>query len=102
MILQDLSKNYRRKNTSPRCALNVDISKAYDTVDWDFLEDLLNAYNLSRKFVNRFMIYVRNTSYSLLMNGRVQGNFKGAKGLRQGDPIYPLLFVLIMEYLTRL
>uniref|UniRef100_A0A803PTQ2 Reverse transcriptase domain-containing protein n=1 Tax=Cannabis sativa TaxID=3483 RepID=A0A803PTQ2_CANSA len=102
MILQDLLKNYKRKNTSPRCALKIDISKAYDTVDWDFLEDLLNAFKLPRKFVDMVMICVRNTSYTLLMNGRMQGSFNGAKGLRQGDPISPLLFVLIMEYLTRL
>lgn len=47
------------------------------------------------------MICLKNTTYSLLMNGRVQGSFKGEKGLRQGDHISPLLFVLIMEYLTR-
>ncbi|XP_062075641.1 uncharacterized protein LOC133779740 [Humulus lupulus] len=47
------------------------------------------------------MTCLKNTTYSLLMNGRVQGSFKGEKGLRQGDPMSPLLFVLIMEYLTR-
>uniref|UniRef100_A0A803QLN3 Reverse transcriptase domain-containing protein n=1 Tax=Cannabis sativa TaxID=3483 RepID=A0A803QLN3_CANSA len=81
MILQDLLKNYRRKNSSPKCALKIDISKAYDMVYWDFLEDLLNAFKLPRKFVDRVMICVRNTSYTLLMNGRMQGMFNGAKGL---------------------
>ncbi|XP_062112794.1 uncharacterized protein LOC133823954 [Humulus lupulus] len=44
----------------------------------------------------------KDSSYSILMNGRVQGNFLGRKGLRQGDPISPFLFVLVMEYFTRL
>ncbi|XP_062080401.1 uncharacterized protein LOC133785161 [Humulus lupulus] len=47
------------------------------------------------------MVCLKNTTYPLLMNGRAQGSFKGEKGLRQGDPMSPLLFVLIMEYLTR-
>ncbi|XP_062075598.1 uncharacterized protein LOC133779683 [Humulus lupulus] len=101
MIFQDLIKNYGRAVTSPRCAIKIDLSKAYDTVDWQFLEDLLNALCFPMKFIGWIMKCLRNTSYSLLMNGRVQGKFKGKKGLRQGDPMSPLLFVLIMEYLTR-
>ncbi|XP_062075850.1 uncharacterized protein LOC133779975 [Humulus lupulus] len=101
MIFQDLIKNYGRTSTSPRCAIKIDLSKAYDTVDWQFLEDLLRALCFPMKFIGWIMACLKNTSYSLLMNGRVQGSFKGKKGLRQGDPMSPLLFVLIMEYLTR-
>ncbi|XP_062075420.1 uncharacterized protein LOC133779477 [Humulus lupulus] len=101
MILQDILKNYRRKNTSPRCAIKIDISKAYDTVDWKFVEDLLNALNFPTRFIQLIMICIKSSSYSLLMNGRFQGGFLGAKGLRQGDPLSPLIFVLIMEYMTR-
>ncbi|XP_062118295.1 uncharacterized protein LOC133831906 [Humulus lupulus] len=101
MIFQDLIKNYGRASTSSRCAIKIDLRKAYDTVDWDFLENLLKALKFPMKFIGWVMACVRNTSYFLLMNGRIQGKFKGGKGLRQGDPMSPLLFVLIMEYLTR-
>ncbi|XP_062080526.1 uncharacterized protein LOC133785295 [Humulus lupulus] len=101
-LVQDLIKNYGRTSTSPRCAITIDLSKAYDTVDWWFLEDLLNSFMFSYEvYIGRIMTCLKNTTYSLLTNGRVQGSFKGEKGLRQGDPMSPLLFVLIMEYLTR-
>ncbi|XP_062099266.1 uncharacterized protein LOC133805147 [Humulus lupulus] len=101
LIFQDLIKNYGRSSISPRCAIKIDISKAYDTVDWWFIEDLLKALCFPARFIGWIMTCLKNTSYFLLMNGRVQGSFKGEKGLRQGDPMSPLLFVLIMEYLTR-
>ncbi|XP_062104285.1 uncharacterized protein LOC133815461 [Humulus lupulus] len=101
MICQDLIKNYGRVSTSSRCAIKIDLSKAYDTVDWLFLEGLLKALKFPMKFIGWVMSCVRNTTYFLVMNGRIQGKFRGGKGLRQGDPMSPLLFVLIMEYLTR-
>ncbi|XP_062074810.1 uncharacterized protein LOC133778804 [Humulus lupulus] len=94
--------NYNRKNTSPRCALKIDLSKAYDTVNWCFLERLLVCLRFPTRFIHWVMVCLRSTSYVLMMNGRLQGGFQGVKGLRQGDPISPLLFVLIMEYLTQL
>ncbi|XP_062107089.1 uncharacterized protein LOC133818316 [Humulus lupulus] len=77
MIFQDLIKKYGRASTSPRCAIKIDLSKAYDTVDWQFLEDLLRAFCFLMKFIGWITTCVRNTSYSLLMNGKVQSSFKG-------------------------
>ncbi|XP_062079953.1 uncharacterized protein LOC133784657 [Humulus lupulus] len=101
LILQNLLKGYNRKRVSPQCLMKIDLSKAYDSIDWDFLENLLNAYKFPGKFIKWIMVCLRGSSYCILMNGQLHGNFKGGKGLRQGDPISPLLFVLVMEYLTR-
>uniref|UniRef100_A0A803Q9E6 Reverse transcriptase domain-containing protein n=1 Tax=Cannabis sativa TaxID=3483 RepID=A0A803Q9E6_CANSA len=101
LIFQDLIKNYGRKNTSARCAIKIDLSKAYDTVNWNFLENWLNFLCFPSRFVKWIMVCIRGTSYNLMLNGRLQGSFEGKKGLRQGDPMSPLLFVLVMEFLTR-
>ncbi|XP_062075303.1 uncharacterized protein LOC133779349 [Humulus lupulus] len=101
-MLQDLLHGYSRKNISPQCLLKIDISKAYDSVDWGFLEEILSAFCFPKKVIKWIMVCLADSSYILLMNGRLQGCFEGRNGLRQGDPISPLLFVLVMEYLTRL
>ncbi|XP_060972343.1 uncharacterized protein LOC115710535 [Cannabis sativa] len=102
LIFQDLLKGYTRKHISARCLMKVDLSKAYDTVDWEFIMDLLKGLCFPTKFIKWIMVCLCGTSYTLMLNGRLHGTFQGKKGLRQGDPISPLLFVLVMEYLTRL
>ncbi|KAM6562940.1 hypothetical protein CsatB_022938 [Cannabis sativa] len=82
-LAKDLLKNYNRKNISPQCAIKIDISKAYDTVNWEFLDCLLPAFNLPQRFIKWLMTCITSTSYSIIMNGRIQGKFKREKGLRQ-------------------
>lgn len=51
-IAQELLRKYARKRGSPRCILKIDIQKAYDTVDWDFLREVLQHLNFSCKFIS--------------------------------------------------
>uniref|UniRef100_A0A803QP43 Reverse transcriptase domain-containing protein n=1 Tax=Cannabis sativa TaxID=3483 RepID=A0A803QP43_CANSA len=73
-----------------------------DTPSGNFLERLLASLQFPSQFIKRIMTCLKGTTYSLLMNGKFQRSFHGEKGLRQGDPISPVLFVLVMEYLTPL
>ncbi|XP_074265787.1 uncharacterized protein LOC141588232 [Silene latifolia] len=101
LICQDLVRLYNRRNVSPRCMFMLDMQKAYDTIEWGFLDQMLSALNFPEKTRQLIMTCVTSTSFSLNLNGALFGYFKGKRGLRQGDPISPLLFTICMEYLTR-
>ncbi|MDV3181123.1 MAG: reverse transcriptase domain-containing protein, partial [Candidatus Phytoplasma australasiaticum] len=100
-ICHDILRHYNRK-TTPRCFMKIDLKKAYDMVSWDFLEEALKGYGFPIPFVNLFMKCVTSTKFTIKVNGKGYKYFEGKKGLGQGDPMSPLLFVLIMEYLTRI
>lgn len=102
LLCQDIVKHYGRKYCMPSCLLKMDFRKAYDTLNWDFLKDMMVALNFPRRFTKIVMSCVTSTQYSLMFNGSLMDSFKAKRGVRQGDPMSPLLFVIGMEYLSRI
>ncbi|XP_021739498.1 uncharacterized protein LOC110705886 [Chenopodium quinoa] len=99
---EDMLKEYNNKRKSPRCTIKVDLRKAYDSVHWSFIHDMLQTLNFPSRFISWVMECVTSPSFSIMINGGLNGFFKGKKGIRQGDPMSPLVFVIVMEYLSRL
>nr|GEU89886.1 histidine kinase 3 [Tanacetum cinerariifolium] len=97
LIAQELLRGYNRKNGPKRCAMQIDIHNAYDTVSWSFLAEILGKFGFHKKMVAWIMTCVRSTSFSICLNGDSHGFFIGGRRLRQGDLILPYLFTLVME-----
>jgi hypothetical protein len=80
--------------------LKVEIAKAFDSVAWPFLLEVLEHIGFRRRWRNWMSILLSTASTKVLLNGRLGERITHARGLRQGNPISPMLFVIVMEALN--
>lgn len=91
------------KKSSPKrniMALKIDLSKAYDSLEWGFIKDTLQGFNFPQSLIDLIMNCICSPSISVLWNGEITDSFKPSRGIRQGDPLSPYIFVLCMERLS--
>ena len=102
LLASELVKSYHKPMISSRCAVKIDISKAFDSVQLSFLLSILSAIKLPDKFITWVKKCIELASFSVQINGELAGYFNSSRGLHQGCSLSPYLFVICMEVLSKL
>ena len=103
IIVQEVIHSFsKKKGKVGYMALKINLKKAYDKLEWSFIREVLIRANLLADLIDIIMSCISTVSTSILFNGEALEPLYPLRGIRQGDPLSPYLFILCMEYLGQL
>ena len=82
--------------------VKLDMAKAYNRAKWSFLRNILLTFSFSSEWVSLTMSCVTSTPFSILLNSQPSQLFDASRGLHQGDPLYPYIFIIMDKGMGRL
>lgn len=103
IIIKEVAHLFNRaKRNKNIMALKIDLTKAFDSLEWAFIRDTLVGFNFPTKLVKVSISVITSPTISVMWNGEITAEFMPSRGIRQGDPLSPYIFVLCMERLSLL
>jgi hypothetical protein len=103
IIAQEIVHSFKQmKRKNGYVGFKLDFHKAYDYLKWKFISTILCMLGFDQKFVNLIHKCISTINFTLLLNGCKSGSFSPSRGVRQGDPLSPYLYILCSEILARM